>query len=247
MKHVDADIGQSTPAARGSAQVTAALVSGTAAYNVAQNLIVPSWSYLPLNAAATAGLFSLAGRIGLTREEIGADPSHLARGIRVGTLLGVVTLIGIGAAVTIPITRSLFEDGRVIGVGLGSALFQALIRIPIGTALFEETLFRGVLLGWLRRRTSTRRAIVGSSVLFGLWHALPAWSTISLYQTGAIRDAGAAASVAVVVGGVIVTGMVGAGLAWLRLRTKSLAAPVLVHAAANSASYLGAFAIARWL
>jgi len=36
-------------------------------------------------------------------------------------------------------------------------------------------------------------------------------------------------------------------LAWLRLRTDSLAAPVLVHVAANSASYLAAFAIARWL
>ena len=68
-----------------------------------------------------------------------------------------------------------------------------------------------------------------------------------MYQTGAIRNAGVVASVGVVVGGVILTGMVGVGFAWLRLRTKSLAAPVLVHAVANSASYLGAFAIARWL
>lgn len=242
-----ADFGQPPPGEQGSGQLTTALVSGTAAYNVAQNLILPAWSYLPLNAAATAGLFRLADRLGLTRDEIGADRSHLARGIRVGVLLGVVILIGIGAAVAIPVTRSLFEDGRVIGVGLGGALFQGLIRIPIGTALFEETLFRGVLLAWLIRRTSTGRAILGSSVMFGLWHALPAWSTISVYQTGAIRDAGAAASVGVVVGGVILTGMVGVGFAWLRLRTRSLAAPVLVHAIANSASYLGAFAIARWL
>lgn len=247
MKHVGADVGQSTPAERGSEQVTAALVSGTAGYNVAQNLIFPAWSYLPLNATATVGLFRLADRLGLTRDEMGTDRSHLARGIRIGALLGVVIVIGIGAAVAIPVMRPLFKDGRVIGVGLGGALFQGLVRIPIGTALFEETLFRGVLLGWLRRRTSTRRAIVGSSVLFGLWHALPAWSTISVYQTGAIRDAGSAASVGVVVGGVILTGMVGVGLAWLRLRTKSLATPVLVHAVANSAAYLGAFVIAHWL
>jgi len=49
------------------------------------------------------------------------------------------------------------------------------------------------------------------------------------------------------IGGVVITGIVGAGLAWLRLRTDSLAAPVLVHIAANSASYFAAFAIARWL
>lgn len=242
-----ADTGRSTPAERDSGGITAALISGTAAYNVAQNLLLPAWSYLPLNAAATVGLFRLADRLGLTRDEVGADRAHLAGGIRIGLLLGAVTLMAIGVAVAIPSTRSLFKDGRVIGVGIGAALFQALIRIPIGTALFEEVLFRGVLLGWLRRRTSTGRAIVGSSVLFGLWHALPAWSTISVYQTGAIRDAGAAASVGVVVGGVVITGMVGAGLAWLRLRTDSLAAPVLVHIAANSASYFAAFAIARWL
>ncbi len=244
-----ADIGQpiATPAARGPEQVTAALVSGTAAYNVAQNVILPSWSYVPLNTAATVGLFKLAGRLGLTRDEVGSDRAHLARGIRIGASLGAVTVIGIAAAVAIPGTRSLFRDGRVIGVGVGGALFQALIRLPVGTALFEETLFRGVLFAWLRRRTSTLRAAVGSSVLFGLWHALPAWSTISLYQEGAIRDAGAAASVGVVVGGVVASGMAGAGLVWLRLRTNSLAAPVIVHAAANSASYLAAFAIARWL
>ena len=97
------------------------------------------------------------------------------------------------------------------------------------------------------RRTSTFRAIVGSSVLFGLWHAIPTGRAISLYQDGAIRDAGALASIGVIVGGVIVAGVVGAGLAWLRLRTSSLATPVIVHGLANSSSYVAAFAVGRWL
>lgn len=236
-----------SPAGRNPRRVTATLVSGTAAYNVAQNVILPLWSYLPLNAAATLGLFKLAGWLGLTRDELGSDRTHLRRGIRVGVSLGAVTALGIAAAVAIPGLRSLFRDGRVVGVGLGGAFFQVLIRIPIGTALFEETLFRGVLFAWLRRRTSTLRATVGSSVLFGLWHVLPAGETISLYQDGALRDAGAIASIGAIAGGVVASGMVGAGLVWLRLRTNSLATPIIVHAVANSASYLGAFAIARWL
>lgn len=233
--------------AKGSpGQVTAALVSVTAAYNVAQNLILPTWSYLPLNAAATVGLFSLARKLGLSREEVGAGRAHLSRGIRVGTAVGVVIVIGVAAGVAIPGTRPVFRDARVIGISVGSALFEALARIPIGTALFEETLFRGVLLAWLRRRTSTYRAIVGSSVLFGLWHAIPTLNMTSQYQEGAIRDAGALASLGAVIGGVVVSGMVGAGLAWLRLRANSLAAPVIVHGSANSSGYLAAFAIARW-
>ena len=51
-------------------KVTATLVSGTAAYNVAQNVVFPAWSYVPLNAAATVGLFKLAEQFGLTREEV---------------------------------------------------------------------------------------------------------------------------------------------------------------------------------
>ena len=196
-------------------KVTATLFSGTAAYNVAQNVVFPAWSYVPLNAAATVGLFKLAEQFGLTREEVGTGREHMRRGVRVGAALGCVIVIGIAAGVAIPGTRLFFRDERVIGVGVGGALFEAMIRLPIGTALFEEMLFRGVLLAWLRRRTSTARAVVGSSVLFGLWHVIPTWAMTSLYQVGAIRDSGAVVSIGAVAGGVILSGIVGAWLAWL--------------------------------
>ena len=108
------------PAKGNSGHVTAGLVSGTAAYNVAQNVILPAWSYVPLNAGATVGLFSLARRLGLTREEVGVDRAHLLRGIRVGASLGAVIVIGVAAGVAIPGTRWLFTDARVIGVGVAA-------------------------------------------------------------------------------------------------------------------------------
>lgn len=38
-------------------------------------------------------------------------------------------------------------------------------------ALYEEALFRGAILGWLKTRMPAVAAIVVSSVLFGVWHA----------------------------------------------------------------------------
>jgi membrane protease YdiL (CAAX protease family) len=44
---------------------------------------------------------------------------------------------------------------------------------------------------------------------------------------------------------VILTGVAGALLCWLRLHTGSLAAPVLVHVATNSFALVGAFVVQR--
>ena len=50
-----------------------------------------------------------------------------------------------------------FADQRVIGVGAGATVFDVLVRIPIGTAVCEELIFRGALLGvLLRHRTRSR-------------------------------------------------------------------------------------------
>ncbi|MFZ3583891.1 CPBP family intramembrane glutamic endopeptidase [Loktanella sp. DJP18] len=60
-------------------------------------------------------------------------------------------------------------DGRPFATSLQSI---AILSILIG--LFEELLFRGVLLHGLRSRVTAGWAIIGSGVLFGLFHAVNA-------------------------------------------------------------------------
>ena len=79
-------------------------------------------------------------------------------------------------AALVPGTRGLFDDGRAAGIGIVGLFYQVVIRIPLGTALFEEFAFRGVLLGLGRRGWSTAAGTAGSAVLFGLWHIAPALS-----------------------------------------------------------------------
>jgi uncharacterized protein len=83
--------------------------------------------------------------------------------------------------------------------------------------------------------------VTTSSALFGLWHVLP---TISALRANELAG-GTAERAAAVAAAVVVTGVAGALLCWLRLRTGSLLAPVLVHVATNSFALVGAFVVQR--
>jgi membrane protease YdiL (CAAX protease family) len=83
-------------------------------------------------------------------------------------------------------------------------------------------------------------AVLVSSALFGLWHVLP--SLRDREHNPATRDQHPAAVTAATV---LNTAVVGAGLAWQRMRTGSVAAPILTHTASNAVAYLAAAALTR--
>jgi membrane protease YdiL (CAAX protease family) len=151
-------------------------------------------------------------------------------GCRRRRIAGAVT---IGAAV--PGLREIFADDRAADLGAGALAYRGLVRIPLGTALGEELLFRGVGLGVGLRRWSRAGAIVGSSALFGLWHIIPA------------LDSHASNSVAtgvplplLVIATVGITGLAGVAFSALRLWTGHVAAPIVVHVAINASALLAA-------
>lgn len=125
--------------------------------------------------------------------------------------------------------------------------YEATIRVPFGTALIEEVLFRGVLLGLLLQQNSLIVAIIISAVIFGLWHIFP---TIAMLEDNKIlarankdlkkRKYGS------IVGIVLITASAGLVFAWLRIIANSIVAPWLVHWSINSSGMLGV-AIARKL
>ena len=226
-------------------RITAGLFAGTALWNVLQNVVLPRWTYTWLNAAGSMGLLALGKRIGLTPDELGTSRKNLRKGLVAG--VAVAGLVGIGtvaAALASP-TRGLFRDVRAEGLAVPDMLYEAFVRIPVGTALFEEVLFRGLLLGWLAKHHGAAKAIVGSSVLFGMWHVLPTWEVTALFQEGSLREAGIWQAQAAVAGGVAVTGAVGVAFCLLRLRSGSLVAPVIVHAIANGGGFIAAWLVQR--
>jgi membrane protease YdiL (CAAX protease family) len=219
-------------------------VSVTAAANLAVNRLPPK-AYVPANVGAAVLLTWLARRLGATWPDMGLDPRRLGSGIRWGLAAAVPVAGAVALGVTIPATRRLFADDRAATAGRREVLYQTLVRIPLGTALPEETLFRGALLGIFERRRSRRVADVLSGVLFGLWHVLPATDRHRGGWASEVVRQGARGRATVVGGDVLATMAAGYGLAWLRDRSGSLAAPIVAHAALNSFGYLGARVASR--
>jgi membrane protease YdiL (CAAX protease family) len=149
--------------------------------------------------------------------------------------VGVALILG----VAIPATRPLFDDARTAGIGPGLLAYRALIRIPFGTVLLEEFAFRSVLLAAWRRAASLPVAVIGSSLVFGLWHIRPA---IDLLIENDVATTGPARVLAVV-GAVAGTTIAGVAFSWLRLKSGSLLAPILAHLAANSLATVLAYLV----
>jgi membrane protease YdiL (CAAX protease family) len=217
-----------------------AAVAVLAAMNVVNNELAPGWSYVPLNAAAGWGLVSIARRGGTTGADLGLDPDRLRTGAGIGGALGLGIGAAVAAAAAFPRAERWFADERSAGTGVAGLAYQTAFRIPLGTALFEEVAFRGVLPALGARIWGRRRADVVAAGLFGLWHVLPTRHGARA-NTG-MRRAGIGRAIAA---GVAITTAGGLAFSALRNRTGSLAAPVLVHAAANAASFAAAWAVMR--
>jgi membrane protease YdiL (CAAX protease family) len=166
----------------------------------------------------------------------------VAPGLRWAGVLVAVVLLGYAVAVELPATRQAFADARATSLSGGAVLWHLLVRIPLGTALLEEVAFRGVLYAMLARRRGVRAAVVGSSLLFGLWHVLP---SIGLRHANAAvagaLGAGTPGTVVTVVAGAAGTALAGAVLCELRRRSGGLLAPFALHWALNALGLLFAW------
>jgi len=138
----------------------------------------------------------------------------------------------IAVAVAIPATRSYFESGEVRSDSTVARVLEPFVVIPLATVVFEEVIFRGVLLALLLRFTTRVRAILYGVIAFGLWHIPPALSDA--------KGKGSIEAVGIVLGTIAFTTAAGVVFSWLRLRSGSLLAPIMAHIASNSFACVGA-------
>ena len=217
-----------------------AATAATLAYNVAISQVTSGIGYVAANTGAAALSVLAARNRGVSWADMGMCPDQLGSGIRIGliTALPAAAVVGLGAVV--PPTRGFFQDERATGGGTRHVLFETLVRIPLGTALPEEVIFRGSLLGLFAQRHSPAVAASMSSILFGAWHVLPTLRTLPLNPAGARVQGNPKHTAGAVLAAVTATTLAGYGLARLRLRSGSIAAPVVAHASLNATAYLAA-------
>jgi membrane protease YdiL (CAAX protease family) len=213
-----------------------------AAYNnVAGMLPWHGRRYTLLNVCATGGALAAAAASGLTATDLGLGREELGPGLRLGSAAAAVTAGGWLLIAAEPATRPVLRDDRIAGLSGREVAYQALVRIPLGTVLWEETAFRGVLQAALGRVMPNGAAIAVTSGVFGIWHIGP--TAAALRINGLAGGLGKTA--AGVAAGVAATAAGGVLLSWLRTRSGSLAAPILLHLATNCGGALTAWAVAR--
>ena len=141
-----------------------------------------------------------------------------------------------------PRAACVYADDRVTSVSSARAAYETMVRIPFGTVLSEELLFRGAVLATAEQAWGSPIGVAVSSVVFGVWHVLPALEGHVMNPAGARLSARFGGLHAHVGGTVLLTALAGVAFATLRQRSRSVVAPFAVHAALNVSTYLAA----RW-
>ncbi|MCZ7531948.1 MAG: CPBP family intramembrane metalloprotease [Acidimicrobiia bacterium] len=214
--------------------------------NVVANELLDGIWHIPFQLGILGFALVISRRAGTTWTSLGLRRDRLKRGAVVGGVLLAIITIGIVIGIAIPATRDLFRDEKVAEASAGWVLFQALVRIPIATALYEEVLFRGIMFGMLVRRHTPLVAGVITSVLFGFWHILPTLHTIETNPAGDMFTGSIGITIAII-GAIAGTTMAGIGFLLIRLYANSTLAPVLAHIGTNSVAMLGALVVIRYL
>ena len=196
--------------------------------------------YVALNTAATGAVLSAAMASGLRPADLGFGRGAWSPG-RAGAGVAAAAAAGWVLVAAIPAARPVLSDKRITSLDGRAIAYQAAVRIPLGTVLWEEAAFRGVLQAALRRVLPEIPAIVVTSGVFGIWHIRPTLQALRVNGLAGDRRQ-AIARVGAAVG---VTAAGGALLSALRARSGSLTAPVLVHLATNSVPMVAAWALAK--
>ncbi|QCH22388.1 CAAX amino terminal protease self- immunity [Mycobacteroides salmoniphilum] len=155
---------------------------------------------------------------------LGLRQPRLGAGLRLGAVVASAVAVAVGVS---PALKPVRTSMRERDIGLHPAAWLGL-HIPVGTVWSEELAFRGVVQPLAAEACGQRLGGVVQAVAFGLAHIRPAH---------AAGDSVPAT--------VLVTGLFGWLLGWLRERSGSVAAPILAHLALNEAGALAALAVQR--
>ena len=213
-------------------------------HNIAVHRMLSAPADAALNVLTAAGLMGFARRAGCRPKDLGTSRTDVNAGIWLGLGAAAVCVAAVGALAAAPATRQWFDDQSLADHDRAEFTYH-IVRIPLATALAEELQFRGALLALLRQRRSQPAAVAWTSALFGVWHVLPAIDQYRSHPAGAAAADTRRRQWATVAATAGATAGAGVVFAWLRLRSRSVVAPVLAHAALNISAYLAGQWVSR--
>jgi membrane protease YdiL (CAAX protease family) len=197
--------------------------------------LLPKRFQVPASLAGASVMSVLAAKKGADFKHQGLSADDAARGVVFGVAAAIPIAAVIGAGHSFGPSRALYKSNHALTASTGRAAYEVCVRIPLGTALPEEIVFRGAVLGLLSRQHGRLRATAISSLLFGLWHIAPVLTS----PEGSLpfdrhRLLGRTTWI---LGSIVATAASGFLLCWLRFRSASIVAPWMAHTAANATGF----------
>lgn len=215
------------------------LIGVLVVYNVIINKYLPQKWHLLFALSLSVGLiWWVVNFSDLTLESLSTRIGSIVPGLIYGTVAYVIISLAIASTIFIPAAKGFLNDKRVIRLSTRQFLYKTLVNLPIGTVFLEEVVFRGVMLALLMQEFSTLNSVLISSLLFGLWHIIPAYTSV---VTNDALNKMKKPAIPVVAGTVFITFLAGIGFSWLRLASGSLIAPMMAHFATNSGGLIASW------
>ena len=181
------------------------------------------YSNLSLTAIALLAAYALD----LRPSDLGLTPRAVARSSLWGLAIGLVLALPPVAFIVLSpfVTGETVQAGDINDLSPGEMALRMAVRIPIGTALTEELVFRGVLFALWQKAAGLGGAVMGTSAVFALWHLVITFGSVADSEV----VEGPALIVLGYVGSLLALFIGGLFFALLRWRTGSVAGPFFVH------------------
>lgn len=206
-------------------------------YGIILSYTLPPKRHFAVNVlcAVTVGVFGYIA--GLSLPDMGLSFRQLLEAIPITLAISAVIAGVIYLSTRISWLRHIFSGAPLAGGTRKQIAYAVGVRIPLSTALLEEVLFRGVLLGLLLNDHSAIVAVVISAVIFGIWHIFPTVAQME-HNKALASLLQRRQRVGMVVGTVATTTLAGIAFNLLRLWTGSLFTPWFVHWVINGSATL---------
>jgi membrane protease YdiL (CAAX protease family) len=189
------------------------------------------WARLAAAIFAYAGLFLIYKFSGLSLSDVGLEKSKLKSGLFLA--LKIIAVYCVFLLLAYLFARGFFKDPRY-NHPITTAVYSSLVILPVKTIIFEELVFRGLIAGIFNRLRNFKTAIVGSSLLFGVWHVTTAGGLNSNLESNGV----ALSNSMILIFIFFVTAAAGAALCYVRYKCESLVAPIALHWFINASAII---------
>lgn len=197
-----------------------------------------------LVAATTVGASLL---FGITVSDLGLSTNTIISGILYGLAFSIPIIIAVIFIATRTPFNKHFSHAPKKQFSRSKFIYEVGFRIPFGTALSEEVIFRGALMALLSQNYSFTVAAILSSLIFGLWHIFPTLHTNKSNDPLInYMDDQRKRSIIAVVAAVVATSILGFVLTIINNQSQSLVSSWIIHSSINGFAVLGGY-ITVWI